>query len=48
LRNIADDNGEEKLYKKLDRQCLNTFDKYLDIVNELPAREKIQIEKEIY
>jgi hypothetical protein len=24
------------------------FDKYLDIVNELPAREKIQIEKEIY
>ena len=48
LRNIADDNGEEKLYKKLDRQCLNIFDKYLDIVSELPKREKIQIEKQIY
>ena len=48
LRNIADDNGEEKLYKKLDRQCLNTFDKYLDIVSELPAREKIKIEKQLY
>lgn len=48
LRNIADDNGEEKLYKKLDRQCLNIFDKYLDIVSELPSREKIKIEKELY
>ena len=48
LRNIADDNGEEKLYKKLDRQCLNSFDKYLDIVSELPARERVKIEKELY
>lgn len=48
LRNIADDNGEEKLYKKLDKNCLNTFDKYLDIVSELPKREKALIEKQIY
>ena len=48
LRNIADDNGEEKIYKKLDRQCLNTFDKYLDIVSELPKREKARIEKQLY
>ncbi len=48
LRNIADSNGEEKIYKKLDRQCLNSFDKYLDIVSELPARERVKIEKELY
>lgn len=48
LRNIADDNGEEKLYKKLDKNCLNTFDKYLDIVYELPKRERTRIEKQIY
>jgi hypothetical protein len=48
LRNIADDNGEEKLYKKLDKNCLNTFDKYLDIVSELPKREKARIEKQLY
>jgi hypothetical protein len=48
LRNIADDNGEEKLYKKLDKNCLNTFDKYLDIVYELPKRERARIEKQIY
>ena len=40
--------NEEKIYKKLDRQCLNSFDKYLDIVSELPARERKQIEKQLY
>lgn len=49
LRNIADSDGDEKAYSKLDRQCANAFDKYLDIVDELPSREKNNIEKsELY
>ena len=49
LRDIADGNGEEKEYRKLDRQCEITFDKYLEIVMEIPMRERNQIEKsELY
>jgi hypothetical protein len=48
-RDNADDNGDEKLYKKFDRLCANAFDKYLDIVTELPKRERLLIEKsELY
>ena len=49
LRDIADGNGEEKEYRKLDRQCALAFDKYLEIVMEIPMRERNQIEKsELY
>jgi len=44
LRDIADNDGEEKTYRKLDRQCADVFDKYLDVIDELPKREKINIE----
>ena len=48
-RNIANSNGDEKLYNKLDRKCENAFDKYLDYMSELPKREQAQIEKsELY
>ena len=47
LRDLAD--GEEKEYRKLDRQCALAFDKYLEIVMEIPMRERNQIEKsELY
>jgi len=45
LRDIADGNGEEKEYKKYDRLCARSFDKYLDYLYELPKREQKQIEK---
>ena len=44
-RDIADDNGEEKLWKKWDRKCEHAYDKYLDYAYELPKRELEQIEK---
>jgi hypothetical protein len=48
-RDLANDNGDEKLYKKYDKLCINAFDKYLTIVDELPKRERAQIEKsELY
>ena len=47
-RNNAD-GCDEKLYKKYDRLCANAFDKYLTIVDELPKRERLQIENsELY
>jgi uncharacterized radical SAM superfamily Fe-S cluster-containing enzyme len=48
LRDRADDNGDEKMYKKFDRVCENSFNKYLEIVSELPKREVTNIEKSIY
>jgi hypothetical protein len=49
LRNAADGNCDEKEYRKLDKQCIAIFDKYLEIVLELPKRERQQIEKsELY
>jgi hypothetical protein len=44
LRNKADGNGDEKLYKSLDRKCQQLFDKYLDILSVLPKREVKNIE----
>lgn len=48
LRNIADGEGDEKLYNKYDRICINAFDKYLEIISELPSREVAKIEKSKY
>ena len=48
-RNIADSDGDEKLYNRLDIKCQDSFDKYLEYADELPKREKLQIEKsELY
>lgn len=49
LRDKADNNGEEKEYNKLNRQCEIVFDNYLEVVLELPKRERERIEKsELY
>ena len=48
-RNVADSNGDDRLYAKLDKKCQNAFDKYLECAEELPSREQSQIEKsELY
>ena len=44
-RDIADGNGDEKLFNKWDRKCVNAYDKYLDYADELPKRELEQIEQ---
>lgn len=43
-RNVADGN-DDKAYRKLDKQCELVFDKYQDVISELPKREVEQIEK---
>lgn len=48
LRNEADGNGDERAYNKLDRQCGRAFDQYLETICELPKREIVRIEKELY
>jgi hypothetical protein len=45
LRDLAYNNGEDKEFKKLDNKCLKAFDKYLDLLNELPKYEQTRIEK---
>ena len=45
LRNAADDEDNMKEYRKLDKQCENAYDKYLDVCFLLPKREINQIEK---
>jgi len=48
-RDVADGNGDEKLYRRYDRMCEKYFDKYEECTSELPKREVEQIEKsEIY
>jgi hypothetical protein len=49
LRNVAYDQCDEKLESRINRKCELAFDKYLDIVTELPKRERDNIEKsELY
>lgn len=49
LRDEAYNNGDDKEFKKLDNKCLNAFDKYLDLLNELPKYEQKRIENsELY
>ena len=47
LRNIADGEGDDRAYKKHDKQCQKTFDKYLEYCEELPKYQIKQIEKSI-
>jgi hypothetical protein len=48
LRGQADDQDDQKAYKKYDRICIDAFDKYLDALSELPKREADRIEKIYY
>ena len=45
LRNLADDDCNEKLIEKLDNKCAIAWDKYYDARFYLPKREIDQIEK---
>jgi len=48
-RDIADGNGDDKAYRKYDKLCEKTWDKYEECISELPKREVNQIEKsELY
>jgi hypothetical protein len=44
LRSNADDAGDVKAFNKLDRQCAQAFDKYLDVMAELPKYQQKAIE----
>lgn len=48
LRDIADGDGDEKAFRKLDRRCETLFDKYLSIVDELPKNQVKLIEKALW
>tara|TARA_R110002073_G_scaffold135803_1_gene284223 strand:+ start:1843 stop:2106 length:264 start_codon:yes stop_codon:yes gene_type:complete len=56
LRNLADDSmGFEdfddsvaKAYRKADKKCISSFDKYLEYLSELPKREVANIESSEY
>lgn len=49
LRNLSHDSDDEKLYNKYNRLCEKYFDRYLDLVTEMPKRERQNIEKsELY
>ena len=49
LRNSSYDLEDEKLYNKYNRLCEKYFDRYLDLVTEMPKRERENIEKsELY
>jgi hypothetical protein len=45
LRNIADGDGNEREFNRLDKKCLNTWDKYNDAMWHLPKYEQKQIQK---
>lgn len=44
-RSIYDDYDEEKLYNQFDRKCEKAYDKYCELLEELPSREVKNIEK---
>jgi hypothetical protein len=48
LRDIADNDGNEREVKKYNRLCENVFDKYLTYSDELPKYEQKRIEKFFY
>lgn len=47
-RDKADGLGDEKAYNKFDRQCEKYFNKYLEVISELPKTEIKQIESTKY
>jgi hypothetical protein len=49
LRNLSHDSDDEKLYNKYNKLCEKYFDRYLDLVTDMPKRERSNIEKtELY
>ena len=49
LRNIAEGDGNEKEYNRFDKKCENSYDKFLDYMEELPKYEQNKIYKsELY
>jgi uncharacterized protein HemY len=45
LRDEADNNGNEKEYKKLNKRCEISFSNYMELLEELPKYEQKRIEK---
>lgn len=43
-RDLADNDGDEKLFNKLDKQCEVAFDNYLELADELPKYERVKLE----
>jgi len=48
LRNIADGEGDYKTYRKWDKKCIYTFNKYVEYRNQLPLREILRLERFTY
>jgi hypothetical protein len=52
-RDIAYDNTEydyaedDKVWRKWNKQCEKAYDKYLDLLDELPKRERTNVEKQL-
>ena len=44
-RNEAEGNDDEKAFRKFDRLCASTFDKYLEAIEYLPKNQIAAIEK---
>ncbi len=48
MRGRASDMGDERAYRKLDRQCETAFDKHLEYMVELPKKEQARVEKFVF
>lgn len=49
IRNIAEGDGNEKEYNRVNKKCENSYDKFLDYMEELPKYEQNKIYKsELY
>ena len=48
LRDDADGQGNDKLYKKYDRMASDAFNKHLEYMSELPKREQAKVEKFVF
>lgn len=48
LRDMADGNGDDKAYNKIDRICERLFNEYLEIISDLPKGEVKKIETSKY
>lgn len=48
LRDDADGQGDEKLYRKYDRMASDAFNKHLEYMSEIPKREQAKVEKFVF
>jgi hypothetical protein len=48
LRDVADDNGDDKDFRKYDNVCEKAFGNYLETIAQLPKREVANINKLLY